>query len=451
RRARLPVHGTLHPGGQHEEPEPFRLRIARRVRRVWRRAARDPARVVVPAVGLRDRQPRSLPGPRERARPDRARPRRAPRDRRRRPLPRLRVHVPLPQLVLEDRRDPMAPDQRHAHGEHRRAVGRIGGALCVRLRDRSRGPVLPEHRARVPRVSARRADLRRGGDGPPASRSCRALKRGFPGVVRSATASGMSEQQIGIVRELWRYPVKSMGGEPLERSTLGPLGIPGDRGWAVRDEAADEIRGAKKLPALLRCVARYRVEPTADHIPPADLVLPDGARTATDDPEVDQRLSALLGRRVTLHPRRPPEDRAHYRRGRPDHDDMETELRAIFGRLADEPLPDLSVLPPELFEYTSPLGTYFDVSPIHLLTTASLAVLGPSNPFDRRRFRPNVLVETDAGTQGLVEAGWSGRTIRVGRATLRGELPTMRCVMVTLPQPDLPKEPAVLRTIVRAA
>jgi hypothetical protein len=261
----------------------------------------------------------------------------------------------------------------------------------------------------------------------------------------------MTERQIGVVRELWRYPVKSMGGESLPQCTMGPLGVLGDRGWAVRDEAAGEIRGAKKLPALLQCQARYRSQPGVDGIPPADIVLPDGATTATDDPEVAQRLSTLLGRRVTLHPRRPPEDTAHYRRGLPDHADMETELREIFGRTPDEPLPDLSVLPPELFEYTSPLGTYFDLSPIHLLTTASLAALGPADAFDRRRFRPNVLVETDPGTTGLVEAGWGGRTIRIGRATLRGEIPTMRCVMVTLPQRGLPKTPAVLRTIVRDA
>ena len=261
----------------------------------------------------------------------------------------------------------------------------------------------------------------------------------------------MSEQRIGVVRALWRYPVKSMGGESLARCTLGRLGIPGDRGWAVRDEDAGEVRGAKKLPALLRCRARYRAEPTGDDVPPADIVLPDGETTATDAPDVDGRLSTLLGRRVTLHPRRPPEDRAHYRRGLPDHADMEAELRQIFGRLPDEPLPDLSVLPPELFEYTSPPGTYFDLSPIHLLTTASLAALGPAERFDPRRFRPNVLVETERGIEGLVEAGWCGRTIRVGQARLHGDIPTMRCVMVTLPQPGLPKEPGVLRAIVRDA
>jgi uncharacterized protein YcbX len=258
----------------------------------------------------------------------------------------------------------------------------------------------------------------------------------------------MREERIGVVRELWRYPVKSMGGETLPRATLGALGLPGDRGWALRDEVAGEVRGAKKLPTLMGCAARYRTEPTADGVAEADIVLPGGVATATDDPDADARLSTLVGRAVTLHRRRPADDLAHYRRGLPDHADMETELREIFGRLPDEPLPDLSVLPPELFEYTSPRGTYFDLAPIHLVTTASLTSLGAIDP---RRIRPNLVIETEPGVAGLPEAAWSGRTIRVGGATLHGTIPTMRCVMVTLPQPGLPKDPAVLRAIVRDA
>jgi uncharacterized protein YcbX len=259
----------------------------------------------------------------------------------------------------------------------------------------------------------------------------------------------MARERIGVVREIWRYPVKSMGGERIERTALGPLGIPADRGWALRDEAAGEIRGAKKLPALLGCTARYREEPAGAGVPHADIVLPDGTRTATDDPEVGARLSALLGRRVTLWARRPPDDRDHYRRGLPDHADFDTELREIFGRLPEEPLPDLSVFPPEIFEFTSPLGTYFDAATIHLVTTASLAALGSGDRTDTRRFRANVVVETRADLSGLVESGWADRAIAVGDATLRGQVPTPRCVMVTLAQPGLPKDPSVLRTIVR--
>ena len=259
---------------------------------------------------------------------------------------------------------------------------------------------------------------------------------------------------LGRVIEIWRYPVKSMGGEQLQRCALGKLGIPGDRGWAVRDEAAGEIRGAKKLPALLLLGARYLEEPAADRIPPAEITFPDGARERTDAPRAAAQLTALLGRRVTLWPRRPADDREHYRRGLPDNPDFDAELRSIFGRLPDEPLPDLSVFPRELFEYTSPLGTYFDALPLHLLTTASLRALERLNPasrFDRRRFRPNFLIEPEGGTDDLVDGGWCGETLRVGGATVKVEMGTPRCSMTMQPQGDLPKDPGVLRTVVRHA
>jgi uncharacterized protein len=258
---------------------------------------------------------------------------------------------------------------------------------------------------------------------------------------------------VGRVLELWRYPVKSMGGERLEGATLSAMGIPGDRGWAVRDEAAGEIRGGKKLPQLMRCSARYVREPAGDTVPPAEITLPDGATITTDEPGVADRLSGLLGRTVTLWPLQPAEHRDHYRRGLPDKTDLMDELRDIFGRLPDEPLPDLSVFPPEMMEFTSPLGTYFDAFPLHVLTTASLAALGGATPerFDRRRFRPNVLVETDAGLRGLVEAAWGSRTLRIGEAVAALQVPTARCSMVTQPQPGLAKDPQVLRTIVRDA
>jgi len=185
---------------------------------------------------------------------------------------------------------------------------------------------------------------------------------------------------VGRVRELWRYPVKSMGGEALAACEVGTLGIAGDRGWAIRDEQVGEIRGAKKLPGLLRCGARYRSEPSAQTIPAVDITLPDGTRTASDDPEVAARLSRLLGRSVTLWPRRPADDRDHYRRAAPDNPDLEQELRQIFGREPDEPLPDLTNIPPEVFEYAAPPGTYFDVYPFHLVTTATLDALAREHP-----------------------------------------------------------------------
>ncbi len=257
---------------------------------------------------------------------------------------------------------------------------------------------------------------------------------------------------VGRVKEIWRYPVKSMAGEALTACTLRADGIPGDRGWAIRDETAGEIRGAKKLPQLLACAARYVEEPDGAGIPPAEITLPDGRRVRSDAGEAADRLGALVGRRVTLWPRRPAEDAAHYRRGLPDTPDMEAELRDLFGRLPDEPLPDLMIFPPELFEYTSVPGTYFDALPIHFLTTATLAALARANGasrFDVRRFRPNFVLECDG--DGFVENGWAGRRLRIGGAAVAVEMPCPRCVMTTLPQGDLPKDPGVLRTIVRDA
>jgi uncharacterized protein YcbX len=155
---------------------------------------------------------------------------------------------------------------------------------------------------------------------------------------------------------------------------------------------------------------------------------------------------------VTLWPLQPATATDHYRRARPDNPDILAELREIFGRTADEPLPDLSVFPAEVMEYTSPLGTYFDAFPLHLLTTASLATLArqaPGSRFDPRRFRPNVLVEPADGSARFPEVDWCGKTLRVGSLRIKVEIPCVRCVMPTLPQADLPEDPAVLRTVVR--
>ena len=77
--------------------------------------------------------------------------------------------------------------------------------------------------------------------------------------------------------------------------------------------------------------------------------------------------------------------------------------------------------------------------------------LNPAAAWDVRRFRPNFLIETKSGIEGLVEASWSGRILRLGALILRCEIPTVRCGMTTHAQAELPKDPTVLRTIVRDA
>ncbi len=157
---------------------------------------------------------------------------------------------------------------------------------------------------------------------------------------------------------------------------------------------------------------------------------------------------------MTLWPLQPKENKDFYRRAAPDNPDLMTELREIFGRVGDEPIPDLGVFPPEILEFTSPLGTYFDAFPLHVLTTASLKELARHNPaarFDVRRFRPNILIDTGDTVNGFGEAGWSGKTLTIGDVRIKLEMPCPRCVMPTLKQNDLPHDPSVLRTVVREA
>ncbi len=280
---------------------------------------------------------------------------------------------------------------------------------------------------------------------------------------------------VGCVREVWRYPVKSMMGERLDRGHVGTQGLWGDRSWAIRDEATGEIHNAKRYPILMQCSAAYHAEPRADHIPHVDITLPDGAIVSSDSPAASRRLSELIGRHVALRPVQPASDTAYYRRREPGaalfgqlwayrsarrllqrlvlRGPAEKELRAAFGLEPEDPLPDLSDVPAVAWEFYTPPGTYFDLFPIHVLTTSTLQFMSQLNPaadWDVRRFRPNVLVDTGP-TTGAMENDWVGRTIRIGDLIVKGELPTIRCAMPMHAQADLPRDPSVLRTIVREA
>lgn len=257
--------------------------------------------------------------------------------------------------------------------------------------------------------------------------------------------------------ELWRYPVKSMGGERLDAVDVDARGVHGDRLWAVRDLELGAVTTARRLPALMGCTARFTGEPPADAGPgvAAEVVVtfPDGQERSSGDPEVHELLSVLVGRRVELVPLPALDDRAAYRGPLATQND----IRRQFDIPADEPLPDLSMFPvrrlAELARYATPVGMFADAYPLHLLTRASLAAMGehaPGATFDSRRFRPSVLLDTD-DAPGLVENGWLGGTLTNGTTVVRAEIPTIRCSMPARPQPGLDAEPDVVRTVRRRA
>jgi uncharacterized protein YcbX len=249
-----------------------------------------------------------------------------------------------------------------------------------------------------------------------------------------------------------------MIGETLEQVSLGERGIPGDRAWAVRDEERGGISGGKRFPELMQARARYLEPPPSEGSISAEVELPDGRRFAIDAEEAPGAISELVGGPVSVWPLLPAENLDHYRRGEPITGDMEAELRRIFGRTEDEPLPDLSVFPELLMTYESPPGTYFDAFPLLIMTRNGLEHLqrlaqqeaSADHQFDVRRFRPNILLDIN-GEEPFPENAWAGRSLRIGEVTLQMEIVCPRCSMTTRAFDDLPSDPGIMRSLVKNA
>ena len=246
------------------------------------------------------------------------------------------------------------------------------------------------------------------------------------------------------VSQLWSYPVKSMLGIRVNSANLSMLGIEGDRHWAIRDLELGGIRGAKKIGALMQ----FATEREGDAV---RITCPDGSVVSSADAEVSDVLSRALGRRVVLESLPDATDLDHFRRGPSGGTDMMEELRRVFGRDDDEPLPDFSAFPPEVMEFESPPGTHHDCWPLMVMTESAMEALHaavPDSAVDERRFRPSMVI-ADAPA-GHPEFGWKGRSARIGSATVEFLDPCPRCVMVTHRiSNEMPEDRAILRHIVR--
>jgi len=265
--------------------------------------------------------------------------------------------------------------------------------------------------------------------------------------------------QVGTVQELWRHPVKSLGGESVAAARLTKRGLLGDRCWAFVDAASGEIRSAKQLPGLLAFRARFApgAEPApeswGDAVAEVEVVAPDGACIAARDPDAPARLAAAIGEALRLVPLAPPGDRAHYRlREQRGAEQIAAQMQLLPG----EPMPDFAGTPAPMLallaEYATPPGSYTDAYPLHLLTTASLAALRERSGIDadRRRFRPNLVVDTGGGAADFREFDWIGRRLRIGDAILAVESKTIRCAMPSRAQPHfgLAQEPRITPALV---
>lgn len=247
----------------------------------------------------------------------------------------------------------------------------------------------------------------------------------------------MNQPQMtaGKVVSIWRYPLKSMMGEELNSSYISERGLLGDRTYALIDQETGNVVSAKnprKWGNLFDFHASFR-DPLKDveNIPPIRITFPDGTQIYSDQGDIDHNLSKVLGREVSIM--KASLDKPNYEEYWPN----------IEG-LAQRNVVTTEAMPPK---------TFFDIAVIHILTTSTInrmRQLYPEGRFEVRRFRPNIVVESASGEKDFIENSWVGKKIRIGKEILLNiNAPCTRCVMITLPQGDLPKDLGILHTVAK--
>jgi len=207
------------------------------------------------------------------------------------------------------------------------------------------------------------------------------------------------------VAELWRYPVKSLQGEPLERAAVTTAGLEGDRRFALFDVETGFGLTARRVPKLLFASARLSDDGGVD------ITLPNGSVTRDDD----DALSAWLGRRVTLR-----------------------SADAEVPRQYENPVDFENEAMSDWAPFDGAGGAYHDSAGarVSLVSTATIGA------WDRRRFRANVYLDGE-GEDALV-----GSKLTLGDATFDVGMRLERCVMTTRPQASgVERDLDVLRTI----
>ncbi|MCC3272455.1 MOSC domain-containing protein [Arthrobacter zhangbolii] len=190
---------------------------------------------------------------------------------------------------------------------------------------------------------------------------------------------------VGTVRALYRYPVKSTAGEALAAVEVTRRGLRDDRLWAVYTNdggiaSGKRTRRFRPVPGLMQ----WSSSTAEDGVPL--LTGPDGRSYRVDEPAASTALSSALGRELRVQP--------------------ETTVQ------------------------------HHDETPLHLLTTSSLAALDDLTgaQVDERRFRANIIIDTGP-ERVFTEDAWIGAELALGPEVLLQLGPGMpRCVMVDQPQ-----------------
>lgn len=227
-----------------------------------------------------------------------------------------------------------------------------------------------------------------------------------------------------------------MLGEELNSSYVTERGLVGDRTYALVDKETGKVASAKnprKWEKLFDFRSAFIDVPQVAKNIPVRITLPDGTHILSNHHEnIDYTLSKAIGRDVRL---------------------MEANLA---NPSYEEYWPDIDGLAQrdKVTDESMPPQTFFDIAVLHLLTTATinrLRELYPEGRFEVRRFRPNIVIEsTSPKEKDFIENSWIDKKIIIGEEIMLKVVgPCTRCVMITLPQGDLPRDLGILRTVAR--
>jgi uncharacterized protein len=253
------------------------------------------------------------------------------------------------------------------------------------------------------------------------------------GLVPRTSALPSLTYTFPVLSEIWRYPVKSCGGEILSEAEVQEGGLTGDRAWAVVDSQTGLVASAKRPrrwgPLLTTSASLTGSDLTVN--------LTSGQTGSSSDLQaLDAMISSLVGRSVTVRSAVTIEEPA-LERTDPDVDHLLEHGDLELGDIAAGPL-----------SAASPRGTVFDFAPIHVISTATLDALeeADTSAGDARRFRPNLVVDIDG--PAFQENEWRGRQLNVGSdVVLDVILESPRCVVPSLAQDGLAQSSSTLRTV----
>jgi len=212
--------------------------------------------------------------------------------------------------------------------------------------------------------------------------------------------------EIGQIEAIFRYPVKSMHGEPLDAATLGWHGLDGDRRLALRrldDRGGFPWLTASKLPDLILFTPQRREDGSGEALP-THVRTPEGEEL----PLFGEALAAEVARRYGA--------------------------------------------PVEMMQLKHGI---FDEASISVITSDTVREIGrlAGRSADIRRFRPNIVVRSTRSVP-FEEDQWVGGVLRFGEAddapAVTVTMRDLRCVMVNFDPDGGGAAPEMMKAVVRA-